>query len=86
MLVFVRFSADSGVEAATVEEAVQGCVGRSGSVIGASTTSVDIEITDANEVRTILQSLAAALRAIGMPPSTQLDIPSSGQRFGILDF
>ena len=86
MLVFVRFGADSPIEAAQVEEAVQGCVGRGGAVIGASPFSIDIEIHEATEIRPILQSLAAALRELGMAPSTQLDIPSSGQRFGILDF
>ncbi len=86
MLVFVRFGEDTSVEVSTIEEAVQGCVGRGGSVIGASASSIDIEISQATEVRPILQALAAALRELGMPASTQLDIPSSGQRFGILDF
>jgi hypothetical protein len=84
MLVYVRFDADTPVDAATIEDAVQACVGRGGSVIGASATSVDVEIT--TEVRPILESLAAALRDLGMPATTYLDIPASGQRFGILDF
>ena len=86
MLVFVRFAADGVVDAATIEEAVQGVVGRGGSVIGASATSIDIEIIDGSQIGTILEALAAALRELRLPAETQLDIPSSGQRFGILDF
>lgn len=84
MLVFVRFDLDGPIEPAQIEETVQACVGRGGAVIGASPTSIDIELH--GEIRPILESLAAALRDLGMPPTTQLDIPSSGQRFGILDF
>ncbi len=86
MMIFVRFSADDALATPIVEEAVQGSVGRGGSVIGASATSIDVEIHDETQIRPILQALAAALRELGLPPTTQLDIPSTGQRFGILDF
>lgn len=86
MLVFVRFARGGTVDTPAIEEAVQGAVGRGGSVIGASPSSIDIEIHDEAQMQAILEVLAAALRELGMPASTQLDIPSSGQRFGILDF
>ena len=86
MLVFVRFAVDDALATPIVEEAVQGSVGRGGSVIGASATSIDVEIHDETQIRPILQALAAALRELGLPSATQLDIPSTGQRFGILDF
>lgn len=86
MIFYVRFHPDSGFPAAAVEEVVQGCVGRAGSVIGASATAVDVEIHDKAAVRSILAVLAAELRALGLPPSTTIDIPSRGQRFGVNDF
>ena len=71
---------------AAVEEVVQGCVGRAGSVIGSSDTTIDVEIHDTAPARSILSALAAELRGLGLPPSTMIDIPSRGQRFGIYDF
>ena len=84
MIVFVRFSSEISVDAATIEEAVQGVVGRDGSVIGASDTSIDVEVT--SSMRPMLEALAAALRDLGLPPTTELDIPAAGQRYSILDF
>ena len=86
MIFFVRFAPDSGFPAAAVEEVVQGCVGRAGSVIGASATAVDVEIQERAALPSVLSALAAELRELGLPPSTILDIPSLGQRFGINDF
>ena len=86
MLIFVRFSPDAGVDPLTIEEAVQGAVGRSGSVIGASSTAIDVELRDESERLACMQRLAAALRELGLPATTELDVPSAGQRFGILDF
>lgn len=86
MLVIVRFPSDAGVDVALVEEAVQGCVGRGGSVIGASASSIDVEVVEPSEVRPLMQALSAALRDMGLPDGCHFDIPSSGQRFGIHDF
>ncbi len=86
MIFFVRFQADTGIPPAAVEEVVQGCVGRTGSVIGASPSAIDVELHDTSTVLSILGALAAELRGLGMPPSTTIDIPSRGQRFGIDDF
>jgi len=86
VIVLVRFPAEMGVEVAAVEEAVQSCVGRAGSVIGASSTSIDVEVTDLAHARSLMESLAAELRAMDLPAATYFDIPSSGQRFGINDF
>ena len=86
MIFFVRFQPDSGYPAPAVEEVVQGCVGRAGSVIGASATAIDVEIHETAAAPSILPALAAELRNLGMPPSTMIDIPSRGQRFGINDF
>jgi hypothetical protein len=85
VLVYVRFASDSGIDAAQIEEAALGAIGRAGMVIGASANSVDIELSD-DEPRAALQALAASLRRIGMPSSTVLDLPQSGQRFSIFDF
>ena len=85
MLVFVRFPSDAGVEPWRIEEAMQGSVGRGGSVIGASATSIDVEIVDTSDIRPILEALAASLRELGLPTTTELDLPSQGQRFGIHD-
>lgn len=65
---------------------MQGCVGRAGSVIGASDTAIDVEIHETSAALSILSALAAELRGLGLPPSTVVDIPSRGQRFGIYDF
>ncbi|MCY4367960.1 MAG: hypothetical protein OXF41_00780 [bacterium] len=86
MIFFVRFQPDAGYPAAAVEEVIQGCVGRAGSVIGASDLAIDVEIHDTAAARSILSALAAELRGLGLPPSTMIDIPSRGQRFGINDF
>lgn len=86
MIFFVRFPADAGFPPASVEEVVQGCVGRSGSVIGASANTIDVEIRDDSTTLSLLSALAAELRGIGMPPSTIIDIPARGQRFSINDF
>lgn len=86
MIFFVRFQGDAGVSAAAIEEVVQGCVGRAGSVIGASPSSIDVEVHEAAAARSILAALAAELRGLGLPPSTIIDIPSRGQRFSINDF
>ena len=82
----VRFPADQGVDVAAVEDVVQACVGRAGSVIGASDSSVDVEVTDVEQVRPMMEALAAELRAMELPVETYFDVPSSGQRFGINDF
>ncbi len=86
MIVFVRFPPDAGFSPAVIEEVVQGCVGRGGSVIGASASTIDVEIYDGSQARSIMAAVAAELRELGLPPSTMLDIPSRGQRFGIDDF
>ena len=86
MIFFVRFQPDAGFPVAAVEEVVQGCVGRAGSVIGASATVIDVEIHETAAARSVLPALAAELRELGLPPSTMIDIPSRGQRFGINDF
>ena len=85
MLVYVRFPADSTADPAQIEEAALGAIGRAGTVIGAASNSVDIELSD-EEPRAALQALAAALRRIGMSASTVIDLPQSGQRFSIFDF
>jgi hypothetical protein len=84
MLVFVRFPPDSGVELAEIEDAALGAVGHAGAVLGASSTSLDLEISD--DAVELLAALAADLRGLGMPPSTVIDLPRSGQRFSIYDF
>ena len=86
MIFFVRFPPDSGFPPAAIEEVVQGCVGRAGSVIGASASAIDVEIQETTDFRSIMGVLAAELRGLGLPPSTVIDIPSRGQRFGINDF
>ena len=86
MIIYVRFSSTASLDPAEVEEAALGALGRAGTVLGASKTSVDLEIGDDVEARTLLQALAAALRRVGLPPSTVIDLPESGQRFGIFDF
>ena len=86
MIFFVRFPPDAGFPAAAVEEVVQGCVGRAGSVIGASASAVDVEIHERAALSGVMSALAAELRGLGLPSSTVLDIPALGQRFGIYDF
>ena len=86
MIFFVRFPPDAGFPPAAVEEVVQGCVGRAGSVIGASASAVDVEIQERAALPAVMSALAAELRELGLPPSTILDIPALGQRFGIYDF
>ncbi len=44
MIVFVRFPPEAGFAPAAIEEVVQGCIGRAGSVIGASDSAIDVEI------------------------------------------
>lgn len=82
MIFFVRFPPHSDLSAEAIEEIVQSCLGRSGSVIGASEGAVDVELYDANPA-VALAALAAELRAAGLPPSTMIDIPSRGLRLGI---
>ena len=55
-------------------------------MIGASSTAIDVELRDESERLACMQRLAAALRELGLPATTELDVPSAGQRFGILDF
>ena len=86
MIFFVRFPPDAGFPPAAVEEVVQGCVGRAGSVIGASASAVDVEMQETTSLPSLMGSLAAELRGLGLPPSTEIDIPALGQRFGINDF
>lgn len=86
MLVFVRFPSDTATEPGDIESAVLGSIGRDGSVIGASATSVDVELHDSDGAAEAVRSIAAALRAAGLPPATYLDLPGSGQRFSIYDF
>lgn len=86
MIFFVRFQPDSGFPPAAVEEVVQGCVGRAGSVIGASPLAIDVELHDTSATLSILGTLAAELRGLGLPSSTTINIPSHGQRFSIDDF
>lgn len=86
MIFFVRFPPDAGFPPAAIEEIVQGCVGRAGSVIGASASAIDVEIQETAALRSIMGALAAELRGLGLPPSTVIDIPARGQRFGINDF
>ena len=82
MIFFVRFPPDTDLSAEAIEEIVQSCLGRSGSVIGASEGAIDVELSDANPAAA-LAVLAAELRAAGVPPSTMIDIPSRGLRLGI---
>ena len=86
MIIFVRFPPDAGFPPAVVEEIVQGCVGRSGSVIGASASAIDVELHASTDFRYVMATVAAELRELGLPPTTVLDVPSRGQRFGINDF
>ena len=86
MIIFVRFPPDAGLPPSAIEEVVQGCVGRAGSVIGASESAIDVEIHETAALRPIMAALAAELRNLGLPPSTMIDIPSRGQQFGINDF
>ena len=86
MIFFVRFPPDAGFAPAAVEEVVQGCVGRAGSVIGASPTAIDVEIQDRADLPPVMATLAAELRGLGLPASTIIDLPALGQRFGIYDF
>lgn len=86
MIIYVRFPPDAGFPPPVIEEVVQGCVGRGGSVIGASDSAVDVEVYDRSTAVSIMSAVAAELRALGLPPATVLDIPSRGQRFGINDF
>lgn len=86
MIFFVRFPPDAGFPPAAVEEVVQGCVGRAGSVIGASASAIDVEIQEREALPAVMSALAAELRGLGLPASTILDIPALGQRFGINDF
>jgi hypothetical protein len=83
MLVLLRFPRDS-VDRQQVEVVVQGCIGGVGSVIGASDSSVDFQISE--PPGPVLSQLAGLLRGIDMPTDTYFDIPASGQRFGIFDF
>ncbi len=82
MIFFVRFPPDSDLPAEAIEEIVQSCLGRSGSVIGASEGAIDVEMSDTNPAAA-LAVLAAELRAAGLPPSAMIDIPSRGLRLGI---
>ena len=86
MIFFVRFLPDAGFPPSAIEEVVQGCVGRAGSVIGASASAIDVEIHETAALRPIMEILAAELRELGLPPSTIIDVPSRGQRFSINDF
>lgn len=82
MIFFVRFAPQTDLSAEAIEEIVQSCLGRSGSVIGASEGAIDVELSDANPAAA-LAVLAAELRGAGLPPSTMIDIPSRGLRLGI---
>ena len=82
MIFFVRFPPHADLPAEAIEEIVQSCLGRSGSVIGASEGAIDVELSDANPAEA-LAVLAAELRAAGLPASTMIDIPSRGLRLGI---
>jgi hypothetical protein len=84
MLVLIRFPAGA-VDRQRLEAVVQGCIGRAGAVVGASETSIDIQI-DGDMLRRLLAELAAQLRELDMPPETYFDIAGSGQRLGIFDF
>ena len=86
MIFFVRFPSDMGFSPAAVEEVVQGCVGRAGSVIGASDSAIDVEVGENAALPSIMGVLAAELRGLGLPATTMIDIPALGQRFGINDF
>ena len=86
MIFFVRFPPDAGFAPAAVEEVVQACVGRAGSVIGASASAVDVEIQERADLPPVMAALAAELRGLGLPASTMIDLPALGQRFGINDF
>ena len=82
MIFFVRFPPHSDLPAEAIEEIVLSCLGRSGSVIGASEDAIDVELSD-SEPAAALAVLAAELRAAGAPASTMIDIPSRGLRLGI---
>ncbi|MYB44152.1 MAG: hypothetical protein F4X18_07660 [Acidimicrobiia bacterium] len=82
MIFFVRFPPHADLSAEAIEEIVQSCLGRSGSVIGASEGAIDVELSDENPAAA-LAVLAAELRAAGVPSSTIIDIPSRGLRLGI---
>lgn len=86
MIVFVRFPAETGLDQGAIENAVQAAAGRSGTVIGASESSIDLEVSDPDQVENVMRSLAEALRDLGLPPATQLDVPATGRRLGIQDF
>lgn len=86
MIVFVRFPADPGCDPVAIESAVQGAAGRAGTVIGASRTSIDLEVPDPDRVEEVMRALAEALRDLGLPASAQLDVPATGRRLGIYDF
>jgi len=82
VIFFVRFPPHADLSAEAIEEIVQSCLGRSGSVIGASEGAIDVELSDENPAAA-LAVLAAELRAAGVPSSTIIDIPSRGLRLGI---
>ena len=82
MIFFVRFPPHADLSAEAIEEIVQSCLGRSGSVIGASEGAIDVELSDESPAAA-LAVLAAELRAAGVPSSTIIDIPSRGLRLGI---
>ena len=82
MIFFVRFPPHSDLPAEAIEEIVLSCLGRSGSVIGASEDAIDVELSD-SEPAAALAVLAAELRAAGAPAATMIDIPSRGLRLGI---
>lgn len=84
MLVLIRFPAGS-VDRRRLEAVVQGCIGRAGAVVGASETSIDVQV-DGEVLRRVLAELAARLRELDVPAETFFEIPGSGQRFGIYDF
>ncbi len=86
MIVFVRFPAEAGLDPGVIESAVQGAAGRSGTVIGATESSIDLEVSDPDQVEDVMRSLAEALRDLGLPPATHLDVPATGRRLGIQDF
>ncbi|HDH02879.1 MAG TPA: hypothetical protein ENH15_01375 [Actinobacteria bacterium] len=79
----LRFPPDS-VDRQHVEVVIQGCIGATGAVVGASDTSVDFQLKDS--IGPVLAELAGLLRGLDMPADTFFDIPASGQRFGLFDF
>ncbi|MDE0644269.1 MAG: hypothetical protein OXH95_09115 [bacterium] len=84
MIFYVRFPAHAEPPPEAVEEIVQTCISRFGSVIGASEDSIDVEMSDQAPVG-VMAMLAAELRAAGLPPDTVIAIPSRGQRLGIYE-